>query len=479
MDRSKRAIGALYLSIASLIFMASGYLINIFLGRHLGPTAYGTYGVLTSLMTVLNIVQLTGPPQAVSKLVAERNKSTENVLASGLQVQLFVTITIAAIFILLAPVLAEIFNDSQFEGYIRAIALIFPFYGLFALYNGYYNGLQKFKIQAYMYALYSISKLIFVVVLALKFGIYGAIAGFVIAPVITLFLGFRFPRTKNTTYKRKIIFFSLPLIGFAVFTTLQLSIDIFSLKTLVANNKVIGYYVAAQNIALIPYIAMSSLGQVLFPSVSKFLGAGQMEDARQIIGNSLRYLLLLLLPMATALYATAPSLIHLLFGTKYLPAAEPLRILLVGYVLLTIFTMLANVLNGAGRAKSSMIIAACGVLVGFLGCIILIPHYGANGAAFGTLIGAIISAKLSILLTYKIFKFQFSYSSLFKAIVASALILAMGLLIPIPIYLLPVVYILFGMIYVLALHLMGEFTLEDRAHIKNLLPGWMPFTRFI
>jgi O-antigen/teichoic acid export membrane protein len=479
MEKNKYLKGAFYLSTATIVFMLSGYLINIILGRFLGPELYGVYGVIISLMTALNIVQLSGPPQAVSKFIAEKKTSAENILASGLQVQLITTIIIALMFFILAPLISNLFNDSNFTGYCRAAALIFPFYGLFALFSGYYNGLHKFKFQAYMYVLYSLSKLLLVVILTIKFGIYGAIAGFVIAPIISLILGLRRPHTKRVTYKKKIILYSMPLIGVAIFTTLQLSIDLFSLKAIVSSTAVVGYYVVSQNIALIPYMAMNAIGQVLFPSVSKFLGAGQIDDVRNIIGQSLRYLLIFLLPMTAALYATAPSLIHLLFGIKYMPAVVPLRILLVSYVLLAIFSMLANVLNGAGEAQSTMRIAAAGLLTCFFGCIMLIPHLGANGAAFGALIGASISSSLSSITTYKIFRFNFSYKSLMNALLGSIIILTIAMLMPFPIALLPLEYILLAIAYLLTLHTMGEITLEDKTHIKNLLPAWLPLNRWL
>jgi O-antigen/teichoic acid export membrane protein len=200
---------------------------------------------------------------------------------------------------------------------------------------------------------------------------------------------------------------------------------------------------------------------------------------RNIIGQSLRYLLIFLLPMTAALYATAPSLIHLLFGIKYMPAVVPLRILLVSYVLLAIFSMLANVLNGAGEAQSTMRIAAAGLLTCFFGCIMLIPHLGANGAAFGALIGASISSSLSSITTYKIFRFNFSYKSLMNALLGSIIILTIAMLMPFPIALLPLEYILLAIAYLLTLHTMGEITLEDKTHIKNLLPAWLPLNRWL
>jgi O-antigen/teichoic acid export membrane protein len=83
-----RVKGAIYLTASTLTFMVSGYLTNVWLGRYLGPKTYGVYGVLISLMTALNVMQIYGVPQAVSKFVAEKPKKAHSILNSGLKIQL-------------------------------------------------------------------------------------------------------------------------------------------------------------------------------------------------------------------------------------------------------------------------------------------------------------------------------------------------------------------------------------------------------
>jgi O-antigen/teichoic acid export membrane protein len=475
----REAHGAVYLTIATIMFIVSGYFTNIILGRHFGPELYGIYGVLTSLMTALNIMQVSGVPQSVSKFSAEKHDQSESILKSGLEIQLVMTVTIGLIFYLSAPLIANIFNDPRFIGYARALALIFPFYGIFALYSGYYNGLHYFKRQSLMNGTYAISKLILVLTLAINFGLYGAITGFVLSPLIALAFGFKLPKTHKIFPRKILIIYSIPLITFALLATLQLTIDLFTLKAIVSDNKIVGFYTAAQNIAIIPYLCMSAVGQVLFPSISRFMGAGQIFEAQKAIEKSIRYLLLLLLPMTALLITTAPSLVQLLYGRKYLPAVTPLRILLIGYVMLAVFALLANALNGAGNAKISMIIAGSGLSLGFLSCLILIPLFGANGAAIGTLIGACISAIGAIIATHKAIEFHFSLNSFLKILVASMFILMGGLLFSLPVQFLPLIYVFLTIFYVLTLHKMGEITLEDRMYIKKLLPDWVPFARLL
>ena len=58
MSMKKQSVlrGTIYLMAAQAAFVASGYAIHISLGRLLGPSEYGIYAVVISLMTIVNLV---------------------------------------------------------------------------------------------------------------------------------------------------------------------------------------------------------------------------------------------------------------------------------------------------------------------------------------------------------------------------------------------------------------------------------------
>jgi stage V sporulation protein B len=67
----KMAKGTVWLMIAMIIFMGSGYIIHIGLARVVSPDEYGIYGVILSLLAITEIFLQNGVPQSVSKFVAE------------------------------------------------------------------------------------------------------------------------------------------------------------------------------------------------------------------------------------------------------------------------------------------------------------------------------------------------------------------------------------------------------------------------
>jgi O-antigen/teichoic acid export membrane protein len=61
--------GILYLVVAQVAFVASGYAVHSGPGRLLGHDGYGIFAVVISLMTIVNLVLVAGMPQAVSDKV--------------------------------------------------------------------------------------------------------------------------------------------------------------------------------------------------------------------------------------------------------------------------------------------------------------------------------------------------------------------------------------------------------------------------
>lgn len=228
---SNLAKGTFYITISALFFVLSGYLINIWLGRTLGPESYGIYGVVIALLTAINLFQTSGLPQATSKFISSQPEKEDEILKSSLKLQVLSTLTITFLYFLFADMIARLLNDGNLASYIRLSSLVIPFYGIYALYYGYYNGVHQFKKQALISAVYAIAKLFLVIGLGYFFYLYGVIFGFILAPIIALCFGLRLPQKTNTHFSyKKLIYFSLPLIGFSLFSILEQSIDLFLSK---------------------------------------------------------------------------------------------------------------------------------------------------------------------------------------------------------------------------------------------------------
>lgn len=447
--------GVAYLTLANVVFMASGYATNLFLARLLGPSSYGVYGLLTAIMTALNLMQVNGVPQAVSNYIASNKKMADAIFYSGLIVQILLTTILTLLLFMLAPVVAQIFNIENGTHYIRLVALIFPLYSIFSLYIGFYNGLQNFTRQANMYSLYAIAKLVFIILLAIKFQLTGVIVGFIIAPILPILYGLRLHKPESSFPKRMILSYSMPLMVFATISILLFSIDLFTLKAMVSDLRVIGYYSAAQSIALIPFLAVNSIGQVMFPTIARLVAEGAYDSAAEAVSNAWKYMWLILVPMLGIIFGLAHNVVSLLFGVEYVAATDTLRILIFGYLLLSIFSLFSSVLNGIGKLRSSIGCALGGAVVTIAACLILIPQFGASGAAIATTLGGLFAAIAAMIQVRGIIKFRFQFQTLVKAILIGGAIGALALTIPLPVWILPIWATVLFLLYLGVLLILG------------------------
>jgi O-antigen/teichoic acid export membrane protein len=473
--------GTLYLTIASLLFIASGYIIHVWLGQYLGPEAYGVYGVVIQVMTALNMVHYIGVPQAVSKYIAQDESRADAVLQSGLVLQVGSTLGIAVLFFLLAQPIARLLNDPGLTPYIRTSALVLVPYSVMTLYmTGYYNGLHQFKRQALINIAYSVAKTISVIGLVYVFHVYGAIIGFIVSPIVGLLVGVRLPRFTGERFPYgPLIRFSLPLVLFSVLSTLQLSADLFFVKALLPDAADTGYYTANQNIARIPYFAFTGAAFVLLPSISRSVSRDQVEQTRELIRRSMRYVLLLLVPSTLLISATSAQILQILYGGDYAPAAESLSLLVVGLGFVTVFGLLSNILSGAGKPRLPMTLAGLGLLVTALSCAVLVPWLGLTGAALATALGGLFSMAAAGLAVYRQFRGVVPFRSLLRIALAAVPTYLLATSIPATILLLPILYVSSLAVYLLVLTAVGELQGQDWRRAQDTLLARLPLgTRF-
>src|SRR6185369_3964831 len=128
--------GTIYITAAKLWFMASGYGIHFTLPRLISPDQFGLYQVVISIVSIINAVVVTGTSQTVSKYISQNESKADSVKSKALRLQLPVGGSLALLFALLAPVIANYLNDSGLTNYLRLAALITLSYSFYSVYTG-------------------------------------------------------------------------------------------------------------------------------------------------------------------------------------------------------------------------------------------------------------------------------------------------------------------------------------------------------
>jgi O-antigen/teichoic acid export membrane protein len=384
--------GAATLSLAQGLFVLAGYILNVVLARYLGPGAYGVYGIVVSLLTIVNLMQTQGVPQALSRAIAGGSDEAA-AWRAALHVQ---TVASAGGFVLLAvsaPILASVLDDERLLSGLLIAALAVPSYALFATLGGVLNGRRDFARQARMNAVYAAARVVCVLGLALMFQFGGAIAGYAIAPLIAFAAVFSSrPRGdgKAPFDWHALVRFALPNIGLALALTAIMSVDLLFVKGIVPDDATAGVYAAAQNAARLTYFVIIPAGIVLFPAMAEAMASGDKPRQRILVGDGIEGAVAVVLWIVAVMAGARVPLLDLLFGPAYEGAATAFELLAPALGCIALAYTLASLLTGSGHPHPPMRVAAAALALQLAIEYPLTSAYGMSGAALGTLIASTV-----------------------------------------------------------------------------------------
>ncbi len=485
---------SLWLTLSELFFNLSGYFTHAILGRTLGPAEYGRYGITITIATMIVVLIGRGVPVAMSKYLSEVIKTDPGEIAHikkvGWQVQIILIALTTLLYYFLAEPLAYLLNDISLAPLFKLSTLVIPAFAGASFYVYYFTGLHLFNVQSALKFFRGISKIFFIVFLAFIFKTKGAILGHVLAPFSVFLLALMFDQknkrkindlsrsniqNKKEKKKRKkltwkiLLNFAWPITLFMIFYEIMITIDLYMVKGLLRNDSLTGYYNAALTLGRLPFYAFYFLTIILLPKISETTSQKEQAKTNRIMSGAMRFLFILLIPSITLLSIFAPSALQLFYGSGYREAVPTLRILSVGLGFLTIFYILAFVLNGAGKNKIPMWTALVGMIVNIFLNYQLIPRWGIVGAGIATTTTSFLIMLIAIIATEKFVASFLKPISLVKYFLATSVIAFLALNLQQG----EIIFILWSVtmltIYFIILWLLQEVTQEDLTFIQVLL----------
>lgn len=177
---------------------------------------------------------------------------------------------------------------------------------------------------------------------------------------------------------------SLPLGPALLISVCYLKLDTLMLVVLRPPQDVGLYGSAYQPIEYL-FLATAVVVNVIFPLVAAAFGAGDHERFVMLYRRAAETLVAVMLLVPVTLFFVATPLVYAVYGERYGGAAEPLKILAVALVLMTVNGWQAFVLLGGGRQRATLIYDIGALLFSAGACAVLISKFGVNGAATATL----------------------------------------------------------------------------------------------
>ncbi|MGW8185510.1 MAG: flippase [Candidatus Moraniibacteriota bacterium] len=484
------AKSALWVTVSEIIFNLSGFIIHSILGRILGPTDYGRYGIIVTLTTMVIILIGNGIPTAMAKYISEIFETNPRLILKikkqAIIIQTVLIAAITAIFYLCAPLISLSLGDSTLTPLFQFSSLIIPAFAAASFYFSYYTGLHRFSTQATLKTVRSFLRIIFVVGLAIIFGLYGSISGYIIAPFSVFVIAFLIDKfivdrkikekisqmpedkTLDTDFPwKKLVNYGWQIVVFFLAYELLISIDLYLVKGILHDDALTGIYNASLTVGRIPYYIFYAMTVFLLPMVSKKSAGNNLTNAKELINNALRIMLIFLVPIIILMSVYATAILQLLYGNRYLAGALPMSVLVIGVGFLTIFYVLSFAANGGGKIMISMMISFFGLALNIILNYFFILKMGILGSAWATTITSFVVMLAILYYIKKHFGSSINIIELLKVSASGIILYFIASNIPANRYtLIPLGFILF-LFYLGLLYAIKGITKEDIFFFKK------------
>lgn len=390
-------------TLAKIILILSGFILNLFLARRLGPAEYGVVGIVTSFLFVFEIFLTNGLRQALSKIISSKEVNLRILWKKSFLIQMVLCAFLILIGLLSLNWIVNLLKIEPYKEFLFLFFLIIPIEGIFYINLGFLNGLQKYKQHAFANSFYSLTRVVFSLffLYILSNGILAVLLGTLLAYTFSIFTSkIRFINDESTDSIsiKYLINTTIGTLIFYLLVNIFLNLDILLLRGFGLTKIQIGYYKASASVGIALYFLISSVLQVSYPIISKLFSQKAFADLRKILTTL--FLAIFYLTVLAFLFTNIFSklIITLLFGVEYSLAATVLPWYVASIGLLSIVIMLGNMMIAFDQNKTYLIFLSS-TLVSYIALVFLfLPIFNLNAPP----ISLIIVALLIILILAKI-----------------------------------------------------------------------------
>ena len=167
------------------------------------------------------------------------------------------------------------------------------------------------------------------------------------------------------------------------------------------NAKEVGIYNAAVPISFLLFMSAQLFMHLFFPLVNKRYSTGDKETVNQLSKQVGKWIFAIDVPLLVLLIFFPDIFIKILFGLEYIRAANSLRLLSIGMLFMSVFEVSNKLIAMVGKSKVILFNLIIVCLINFILDILLIRHYGIDGAAFATMLSSILISLLFAFQSYK------------------------------------------------------------------------------
>jgi O-antigen/teichoic acid export membrane protein len=414
-----------WMMISQVITSICAFVWTILIARYLGASDFGIMSFAISFSAIINIFLDLGISTYATRDISRNNELASDYL--GKLIPLKILLTIIVLFISL--IILTLMNKSYLT---TTITLIFvlevAFMSLSGLLQGVFQAFGKTKYQALGNIIYSLILLIFVfITIYFKLGLIFIACSYVLSFLILFIYSYKntlkhitIPKFEiDYNFCKKAVKLSIPFALTGFFYTIYFSIDTVMLSYL-SGDYATGIYNASYKIITVLTTFFPVYQAVVFPLMSKlFEGSNDLLKLSYV--KSVKYLLLIIMPITLGISLYATPLVTLIYGNDYLMSGPVMQVLVWTVCFLFVNGAASTLLNASNKEVSVTKIYCVAALFNVCLNLVLIPSYSYHGAALATVLSEVL---ICLLMVYVVRSTPFCpdksiFKDIFKIVLAS------------------------------------------------------------
>ncbi len=397
-------------------------IIIIYAARVLGATEYGIFSYAIGFAGLFAVFADIAVDPIVIREVSKSHAEKEKIIGAALYLKLFLNLLTYLAIVTIGTRLTPV---AESRVLIPLIGLAFIADALRQFGFSITNAMERMEVDAGVSILYQSATVFFGIAaltywktpyaLAVSYALGSAVGAFAIIFYLRDILRVAAMNFDGAILKR-ILKDALPFTFLGVTGIILTNTDTVMLGWF-SSPEQIGYYSVALKLVQILFVLPPIVAMAIFPSLSRNI---EKEEGPQIIEKALAVINLIALPIVIGGVLEVNTIIPILYGQGYVPAAQPLRILLLTIALNYPSTIMGYAILAHNQQIKTMKYFALAALVNISLNYLLIPRLGIVGAATTTLIAQFVAALGYYLVLKRIVAFKL-LQNLWKPLAAASL----------------------------------------------------------
>jgi O-antigen/teichoic acid export membrane protein len=380
--------------------------LSLLLARYLSVEEFGITRTVTAYMVVLSMFGHFCLHVATYVAGSKTAEQKTAYVANGSYLVLMISVVVT--------IIAELF--IQFSGFwsgalqrtLSLIVLLLPLASLTTVYSSLLQAIGSYRKLTISLILAGAVQLLFMAPLSARWGLSGWITGRAISSMLLLAAGFWFIanvfkmiRFEKVTTGNLMSFAGVQFIS-GILSMLMQSADVIALERLRGDMTQVAIYGLASLFGKSVLFLPGAIGRVYFRDIAE--SAIDNVRLRRAVSHLLLATAGLCVAIALAVFLFVPYAIHLMYGAKYYNSIPVLNVLCIGIVFNGLWSALSVINIAMKNARAAVMISTIGVIVAIGLLYLLIPAYGAMGAAWGMNAAAAAGSLVGLWLLFRRFK---------------------------------------------------------------------------